>query len=97
MVGAVELLDALTRQEGERLWTAVEAAVADPDYPLPRTLVTVAGVIALELTHAAPEKRRKFADDHMSDLGKGEVTEDGVLDYTSADFAIQVLREYAKR
>ena len=97
VTAAVELLDALTLQEGERLWTAVEAAVADPDYPLPRTLVTVAGVIALELTNAAPDERRKFADDHMSDLGKGEVTEEGVLDYSSSDFAIQVLREYARR
>lgn len=94
---SVELLDALARQEGERLWKAVQNSLRTDDHPLPKTLRTVAGVLALELTGSPATMRRAFAEKYMSELGQGGVDENGIFDVTAEDYAIRVLRDYALR
>lgn len=85
---AIGLLDALSAKDAPRLRTAVETALQIEDYPLPESLVTIAGVVALELQNAPPEERRAFAKKHMSSLHDGTSNE---------DFAYQVIRAYAER
>jgi spermidine synthase len=85
---AIGLLDALSAKDASRLQAAVETALQVEDYPLPPEIVTIAGVVALELAGAPAEARRTFASTHMA--GQHEGT-------TSADFAYQVVRAYALR
>ncbi len=97
VAGSIELLDAMTHQDGDRLFDAVQASLREPDHPLPITLRTVAGVLALELTNSPAEMRRAFAEKHMAALAVGEVNDQGVLDVSSSDYAIRVLRDFALR
>jgi spermidine synthase len=85
---AIELLDALARKDAPRLSAAVDTALAIDDYPLPPSLVTVAGVVALELSGAPASDRRKFVERHMQQLHNGT---------TNEDHAYQVIRAYALR
>lgn len=85
---SIELLDALSAADGPRLLVAARASLAAPDHPLPLTLRTVAGMLALELVGAEPRERRDFARKHMRGLGKGR---------TNEDYAYRVLRAYAER
>jgi predicted membrane-bound spermidine synthase len=85
---SMELMDALSRQDGARIREAVDLALVTPDFPLPDTFVTTAGVVALELVRAPAEQRRGFADRHMTQLHTGT---------SNADYAFQVIRAYAQR
>lgn len=88
VVEAHAVLDAMSRLEGSRLLRTVERALQTEDFPLPRALLTVAGVVALELTGAPPDERREFAQRYMMELGNGE---------SNDDYAYRVLRAYALR
>jgi spermidine synthase len=85
---AIGLLDALSAKDAARLSASVETALQVEDYPLPPEIVAIGGVVALELQGATAEEKRAFARAHMA--GKHEGT-------TSADFAYQVVRDYASR
>jgi hypothetical protein len=94
---SIELLDAMSRQDGERLWTLVErslppspseADVAANPFPIPLALRTIAGVVALELKGAPAAERRAFAERWMANIGEGDASE---------DLAYRVVRTYAAR
>ncbi|MBL4689072.1 MAG: hypothetical protein JKY37_31055 [Nannocystaceae bacterium] len=97
VAGSLELLDALSRQDGERLHDAVIVSFGDPEHPLPRTLRAIAGLISLELTGASSSVRRAFVGQYMDDLGAGVRDDDGSVEVSSADYAIRVLRAHAMR
>ena len=85
---SIELLDALSARDGDRLWAIVEATLPDGDFPLPIALRTVAGAVALELQGAPAARRHAFAREHMMDIGDGP---------DSQDYAYRVIRAYALR
>lgn len=66
---AVAIFDAVLRRDGAKLWTEVEAELADADAGLlhPR-IVALAGAVALVLEDASTEQRRAFAAKHMRPL-----------------------------
>jgi predicted membrane-bound spermidine synthase len=84
----IELLDALDRREGERLWAAVQALLDARDYQIPPRMVRIAGVVALELRDAPRAERVAFAEAHMADA---------IGDETSEGRAYAALRAYALR
>lgn len=92
IVLSIELLDALASQDGPRLWNAVERALSDHDFPLPRPLCAIAGLVALELTHAPTQKRHDFVAEFMPVGAQGVVRSD-----QSEDVAYRVLRAYGAR
>lgn len=94
---SLELLDALSKQDGERLHEAALASLRDPEHPLPRTLRAVAGLISLELMDVPPSVRRAFVEQYMDDLAVGVQDDDGSVEVSSADYAIRVLRAHAMR
>ena len=85
---SMALMDATTKQEPARIRAAVDTALQLDDYPLPKSFVTTAAVVAMELDGTPAQERRKFADQHMAGLHNGK---------SNADFAYQVIRAYAKR
>lgn len=85
---AVEMLDALSAADAERLLPSVERALENQDYPLPYPLVTIAGVIGHEAAGSSPQERRAFAEKYMMKVGEGD---------SSDDRAYQVLRAFAMR
>jgi spermidine synthase len=85
---AVTIMDAMARQEGQRLWDAVEPTLGVEDHPLPGGTRALAGLIALELLQVEPARRKEYAKEHM--VGYGE--ED-----TSIGFGFRVLKAYAER
>jgi spermidine synthase len=85
---SVELLDALSARDGERLWPLVLDTLERDDSALPLAVRTIAGAIALELRGAAATERRAFAAEHMAGIGNGGENE---------DIAYQVVRAWAER
>jgi hypothetical protein len=85
---AVTIMDAMARQEGQRLWDAVEPTLGDEDHPLPASMRALAGLVALELLEVEPARRQAYAREHMVGLGDEE---------TSVGFGFAVLRAYAER
>jgi predicted membrane-bound spermidine synthase len=94
---SVELMDAMSRRDGVRLWKAVEKSLppspstADVEahpFPIPLALRTIAGMLALELRGVSPAERQAFADLWMKDIGNGEDSE---------DLAYQVIYRYGLR
>ncbi len=85
---AVDLLTAMSREDGSALWDLVKESLQDPDYPVPLPLRTIAGVVALERMDVPAEDRQAFAADTMATLGNGP---------SSEDLAYQVIRDYASR
>jgi hypothetical protein len=94
---SVELMDAMSRRDGVRLWDAVEKSLppspstADVEahpFPLPLALRTIAGMLALELRGVSPAERQAFAELWMKDIGNGEDSE---------DLAYQVIYRYGLR
>jgi spermidine synthase len=85
---AVEIMDALARREGTRLWAAVEPTLGDEEHPLPGGMRSLAGLVALELMRVEPARRQKYAREHMAGYGD---------EATSVGFGYQVLRAYAER
>jgi len=85
---SVEILDAMARHEGQRLWDALEPTFGDEDHPLPGSMRAVAGAIALELLGAGASRRQEYVRKHMSAYGNGDA---------SRDWAYRVLRAYAGR
>jgi spermidine synthase len=89
----IDLLDALSARDGERLWPLVRRSLPREEFALPIALRTIAGVVALELNGASAEERQAFVDDYMSAIGNGD--DDKPL--ASEDLAYQVIRTYAAR
>ena len=85
---AIDLLDALSRRDGDALWPRVQGALEREQFPLSPSLLTIAGVVALEARGAPASERRAFVQAHMAGLGN---------DTTSEDLAYQVIRAYAAR
>ena len=85
---SIELLDALSAADGERLWPLVGDTLERDDSALPLGVRTVAGAIALELRGAPATERRAFAAEHMAGVGNGRESE---------DIAYQVVRAWAQR
>jgi spermidine synthase len=85
---SIELLDALSAKDADRLWSIVETTIAEEDFPIPIALRTIAGMIALELQEAPAARRQAFAREHMANIGEGP---------TSQDYAFRVLRAHALR
>jgi len=85
IVASLDLLEALSARDGERLRPLAEAAIEAEEHPLPTAFLTIAMVVAMELDEAPAAKRAAFARDHMMSHGNGE---------TSPDLAYQVLRAY---
>jgi len=85
---AVEIMDAMARRDGERLWSAVQPTLGDDGHPLPAGMRALAGLVALELRHAGTTERQAYAREHMAGIADG--TE-------SHDYGFQVLRAYASR
>ncbi len=84
----VQIMDAMARRDGARLWAAVEPTLGDEEHPLPASMRALAGLMALELQDAPASRRQTYARDHMASIGTG----DG-----SSDFGFQVLRAFAER
>lgn len=84
----IELLDGLVQQDAARISAVVEKTIAQPDFAIPLTLRTVAGVIALELQGAPATERKAFVEKHMTKLGNGGENE---------DYAYRAIRAYAAR
>jgi len=89
VVLAIELLDALSAKDADRLWPAAEQALAQQDFPLSESLCSIAGLVALELMEADFEQRRDFAERWMK-TGDDPFTDSGVLAY-------EVIKAYALR
>jgi len=87
---AVTILDAMARQEGQRLWDAVEPTLAHADHPLPKSTRVLAGLVALELLQADAGRRKAYAREHMSGLA-------GEAENPSTGFGFAVLEAYAAR
>jgi spermidine synthase len=85
---SIELLDALSAKDGDRLWAVVEATLGEEDFPIPIALRTISGLVALELQNAPATRRQAFAREHMMGIGEGP---------TSQDYAYRALRAYALR
>ena len=62
---AIELLDALLRRDGPRLWVEVQRSLATEDDLISPGMQAIAGAIALELIGADEDLRRGFADRQM--------------------------------
>lgn len=90
---SVEIMDALARREAERLWSALEPTWDDEDFPLPKGTRALAGLVALELMGAEPERRRAFAQKRLAP--RGEVAEGEPV--TSEHWSFRVLTAYAER
>jgi len=85
---AIELLDALLVRDAERILEVLGRRMNDESFPIPKSLMTVAGVIALEVQGAGVEQRRAFVEQHMMALHQGD---------TNQDTAYRVFRAYAAR
>jgi len=85
---AVTIMDAMARQDGQRLWAAVEPTLRDDAHPLPASTRALAGLVALELMQVDAAERKAYAKDHMAGLA-----EEG----TSSAFGFLVLKAYAER
>ena len=85
---AISLLDALLVKDGDRILEIIGRKMDDPGFAIPKSLQTVAGVVALELNGATLQQRRAFVDKHMMELHKGT---------TNEDTAYRVIRSYATR
>ncbi len=83
---AVGLLDAAVLREGEKLEQLVAIELGREDSLLDPRLVTLAGVLALQLGGRDPSTLRRFARAHMLDLGAGS---------TSDDWAYRIVRAWA--
>ncbi len=86
--GAVEILDAMARRDGPRLWAALEPTWDDLQHPLPLSMRALAGLVALELQGIPAAQRQAFVEERMSAFGK---------DGQSSDFGYQVLQAYGAR
>lgn len=85
---AVTIMDAMARQQGQRLWDAVEPTLGQEDHPLPASMRSLAGLVALELLGADAARRKAYANEHMTGFGD---------EATSSGFGYRVLEAYAKR
>ncbi len=85
---AVEIMDAMARHDGPRLWAAVEPTLGDEAHPLPTTMRSLAGLVALELMGVEASRRQAYAREHMAGHGN---------DGTSVGFGYDVLRAFAER
>ena len=66
---AVELMDALSAGDGERLSSLVPRALDSEDFPLPKALVTIAGLVGLHQRNASTEERQRYAREVMTGFG----------------------------
>lgn len=85
---AIGLLDALLVRDAERIVEITGRRMNDESFPIPKSLQSVAGAIALEIQGASEQERRAYVDENMMELHNGG---------TNEDTAYRVLRAYAAR
>lgn len=88
IVFAIELLDALSAKDGERLTALVNKTLPREDFPLPLSLRATAGLVALELQGEGAERRQAFVDAWMRKVERKD---------DSAGVAYDVLEAFADR
>ncbi len=88
VVDAIGLLDALLAKDAETILEITARRIGDEGFAIPKSLQTVAVVVALELKGAALADRRAFVDANMMDLHNGG---------TNEDTAYRVIRAFATR
>ncbi len=85
---SIDLLTALSRQDGDTLLPLVESSLELSEHPLPLSFRTTAGVVALETKGASAAERQAYVERWMSEINN---------ENTSDDLAYQVIRAYAAR
>ncbi len=85
----IDTLDALLRRDGPRLQRGLDALRASGSTLLSPGMMAIAGMIALELEHADPETRRKFAAERMKSVAEDESS--------AENFAYRILSSFAAR
>jgi spermidine synthase len=85
---AIGLLDALLARDPDAILEILGRRMDDEAFAIPKSLRTVAGVIALELRAAGLDERRAFVEQNMMKLHNGD---------TNEDVAYRVIRAYAAR
>lgn len=86
VVDAIGLLDALLVQDAERILEIIGRRIDDEQFAIPKSLQTVAGVVAHALRGTPVEARKAFVEAHMMELHKGK---------ENADVAYRVIRSWA--
>jgi spermidine synthase len=85
----VDVLDALQARDADRLQRGLDDLHERKSTVLSDGMVTIAGMIALELMHATPEARKRYVDAYMGDMANEEPS--------SENLAYRALRAYAGR
>jgi hypothetical protein len=85
---AIGLLDGMLAKDPDAILAILDRHMDDESFAIPKSLMTVAGVVALELRMASAEERRAFVDRNMMKLHPGNENE---------DVAYRVIRSYAAR
>ncbi|RMG96201.1 MAG: spermidine synthase [Deltaproteobacteria bacterium] len=84
----LDLLDAVDRRDAPAITRLVATYEGADEGALPGGFVALAGALALELSGASLEERRRYAREQMANYGLGE---------TDADLAFRALRAYVAR
>lgn len=85
----IDTLDALLRRDGARLQRGLDELRARGSTLLSPGMMSIAGMIALELQRADPARRREYGALRMADIAGS--------DPTAENLAYQILRAYAER
>jgi spermidine synthase len=85
---AIGLLDGMLAKDADAILAILDRNIDDESFAIPKSLMTVAGVVALELRMASADERRAFVDRNMMSLHPGNDNE---------DVAYRVIRSYAAR
>ncbi len=85
----IDTLDALLRRDGARLQAGLDDLRARGSTLLSAGMMSIAGMIALELQHADPQQRREYGAQRMAGVASDEPT--------AENLAYQILRAHAER
>lgn len=85
----VDTLDALLRRDGARLQAGLDDLRARGSTLLSAGMMSIAGMIALELQHVDPQQRREYGAQRMAGVAGDEPT--------AENLAYQILRAHAER
>jgi predicted membrane-bound spermidine synthase len=85
----IDTLDALLRRDGARLQAGLDDLRARGSTLLSAGMMSIAGMIALELQHADEARRREYGAQRMADIAG--------TDPSAENLAYQILRAYAER
>ncbi len=90
LVSVVDTLDALLRRDGPRLQRGIEDLKARGSKLLSEGMLSIAGMIALELQHADADTRRSFAAQNMDAVSDND-------EPSAENLAYRALRAYTER